>query len=107
MTAATEERGTGRRGARGKTALVTGASGGIGYELARLLARDGFDLVVVARSEEKLAQLARDFAERFGVSVKVVAKDLAQPTAPGEVFAELQREALPIDVLVNNAGYAT
>ena len=107
MTATAEERGTGRRGARGKTALVTGASGGIGYELARLFARDGYDLVVVARGEEKLAQLARDFGERFGVSVKVVAQDLAEPAAPGEVFAELQREALPIDVLVNNAGYAT
>ncbi|MDX1991194.1 MAG: SDR family oxidoreductase [bacterium] len=88
-----------------KTALITGASGGIGEELARVFAREKFNLVLVARSADKLLKLANELQSKHSVTVKVIAKDLTQPTAPDEVYAELA--GTQIDVLVNNAGYAT
>lgn len=91
---------------RPKTALITGASSGIGYELTRLFARDGYNLVLVARSEQKLVQLAEKFQDKFGIAVKVIVKDLSQPEAPEEILAELQAASITIDVLVNNAGFA-
>jgi uncharacterized protein len=90
-----------------KTALITGASSGIGYELARLFARDGYNLVLVARNQKQLVQIADELKEKHGVSVKVIAKDLSAVSAPEEVFTELQQESIEIDVLVNNAGVAT
>src|SRR5437763_15255111 len=90
----------------GKTALITGASSGIGYELTKLFARDGYDLVLVARSEKLLVQIADELKEKSGVSVKVIVKDLSVPTAPDEIFTELQQEDITVDALVNNAGYA-
>ncbi len=90
-----------------KTALITGASGGIGYELARLFARDRYDLVLVARSKEKLERLGDELGKKFGVSVKVIVKDLASPSAPEELLAEVRQASINVDVLVNNAGYAT
>ncbi|MDQ5823158.1 MAG: SDR family oxidoreductase [Chloroflexota bacterium] len=89
----------------GKTALVTGASGGIGYELARLFARDGYNLVLVARSADKLDEMKQQYERKAGISVHVIVKDLAQPSAPQEIFDELQREGIAVDVLVNNAGF--
>lgn len=86
------------------TALVTGASGGIGEELARLFAADGHDLVLVARSEEKLARLASELESKHGVAAHVLAADLSRAEAPGEIFGDLQSEGLQIDALVNNAG---
>lgn len=90
---------------RRKTALITGASGGIGYELAKLFARDGYDLVLVARSESKLGQLATELKERFSTSVIVLVKDLSKPSSPEEIFAQLQTQSVRVDVLVNNAGF--
>src|SRR5579859_6296050 len=90
-----------------KTALITGASSGIGYELTRLFARDGYDLVLVARSEQQLVQLADELKAAYGVEVMVMKKDLSLSTAPGEIFAELEQGAVQIDALVNNAGFAT
>ncbi|MBI3313479.1 MAG: SDR family oxidoreductase [Candidatus Omnitrophica bacterium] len=90
---------------QGKTALVTGASGGIGYELAKLLAQDGYSLVLVARSREKLEQIARDLERAFSISIKIITKDLSQPQAAEEIFQELERESIPIDILINNAGF--
>ncbi len=91
-----------------KTALVTGASGGIGYELAKLLAQDNYDLVLVARDKEKLIQFAGVLKEKFGISVKVIAKDLSNPNSATEIFMELEHDdAIKIDLLVNNAGFAT
>lgn len=89
----------------GKTALITGASRGIGYELARLFARDGYNLVLVARSAGKLAEMKQQYESKAGVQVRVIVKDLAQPSAPQEIFDELQREGVAVDVLVNNAGF--
>ena|SRR5436853_3002267 len=91
----------------GKTALITGASSGIGYELTRLFAGDGYNLVLVARNQEQLMQVADELKEKYGVSVKVTSKDLSAASAPEEIFRELQQESIEIDALVNNAGFAT
>jgi short-subunit dehydrogenase len=85
-------------------ALVTGASCGLGYEYAQLLAADGHDLVLVARSESKLDEIKKDLEARYGVNVKVIAKDLSQPGAARAVFDEVQRANLLTELLVNNAG---
>jgi short-subunit dehydrogenase len=89
------------------TALVTGASGGIGEELARLLAADGHDLVLVARSRDKLARLAEELGGKHGVKARVLAADLARPEAPREIFEELSAGGLTVDALVNNAGFGS
>jgi short-subunit dehydrogenase len=90
-----------------QTALVTGASSGIGAALARLFAENGYDLVIVARSQKALQDLADDLSRRHGANVTVVPLDLSLAGAPGELMAALQRQAIQIDVLVNNAGFAT
>jgi len=87
------------------TVLITGASGGIGYELAKLFAKDRHDLILVARSSEKLAQFADELQRQFGISAKPVALDLSVPSAPQSLFDLLQRERIEVDVLVNNAAY--
>ncbi len=88
-----------------ETALITGASSGIGMELARLFAQDGSDLVVVARREERLAELAQELNEKYGVDVKVLPKDLSKPKSPNEIFKTLKKEKIDVDVVVNNAGF--
>jgi short-subunit dehydrogenase len=89
------------------TALVTGASGGIGLELARLFAADGHDLVLVARSRDKLSRLADELKGRHGVAARVIAADLARVEAPQEIFDELRQEGVKVDALVNNAGFGS
>ena len=89
------------------TALVTGASGGIGLELARLLAADGHDLVLVARSGDKLARLAEELSGEHKTVARVIVSDLARPDAPQEIFDDLQEKGVAIDVLVNNAGFGS
>ncbi|HET7891764.1 MAG TPA: SDR family oxidoreductase [Candidatus Sulfotelmatobacter sp.] len=86
------------------TVLITGASGGIGYELAKLFARDHHDLVLVARSAEKLSQVAAEL-QAHGVTVKTIVLDLALPVAPKFLYDQLQRENIAIDILINNAGF--
>src|SRR5579863_10226467 len=88
-----------------KTVLITGASGGIGYELAKLFAKDRYDLVLVARSAGKLAQFADELRREFGILAKAVPLDLTNPSAPQSLFQQLQGEGIAVDVLVNNAGY--
>jgi short-subunit dehydrogenase len=83
------------------TALITGASSGIGLDLAHVLAEDGHDLVLVARSEDRLRALAAELSSKYGIAATVVVADLSRPDAPREVFAA----APPIDILVNNAGF--
>ena len=87
-----------------KTALITGASSGLGEEFARLHAAGGGDLILVARREERLLALKEELELRHGVRVYVLAKDLAQPSAPQEVFDEVERLGLSVDYLINNAG---
>lgn len=86
-------------------AVVTGASSGIGLALAVVLAEHGHNLILVARSEDKLVQLGEDLTRAEGVQYKVIAADLARPRAPEEVVAQLSNLAAPVDVLVNNAGF--
>jgi short-subunit dehydrogenase len=89
------------------TALVTGASLGIGRELARVFAENGHPLVLSARSEDKLRELARELETRHGVRVDVVPADLGDPATPKRLFDEVAEKNLRIDYLVNNAGFGT
>jgi short-subunit dehydrogenase len=86
------------------TALVTGASEGIGRELARVFASERFDLVLVARGRDKLEALAGELATRHGVRAEAIAIDLSEPRAPSQLFDETRRRGLHVDILVNNAG---
>ena len=88
-----------------KTALITGASSGIGYALAKRFAQDGVNLVIVARDETRLGQIATELHSASGVSVKVIRSDLSLPAAPAEIYRETQRSGIEIDYLVNNAGF--
>ncbi len=86
------------------TALITGASSGIGAALAHRFARGGFDLVLVARRADVLEALAASFADTHRVRIRVAPADLSQPAAANQLAAALKRARRPIDVLVNNAG---
>jgi short-subunit dehydrogenase len=90
---------------RGKWALVTGASAGIGAEIARQLAASGANLILTARRAERLSQLAKELAGRHQVQTEVCAADLTKPQAPGELFRFTQDKALLVEVLINNAGF--
>ena len=87
------------------TALITGASGGIGEELARLFAGNKHDLVLVARSEEKLQALSGELSRAHGVQSRALPADLADPAAPPRIFQAVEDLGITIDVLVNNAGF--
>src|SRR6516164_5578292 len=86
------------------TVLITGASGGIGNEFAKLFARHGHNLILVARSGDKLAQIAPEL-QVHGVKVTYFALDLTAPTAAKSLFDQVQSAALSVDILVNNAGF--
>ena len=90
-----------------QTALITGASSGIGYELSKLFARDGYHLVLVARDKQRLIHVSKELEEKFNIRIKIIATDLADPGSPEKIFTELQKENIHINVLVNNAGFAT
>ena len=94
-----------RKRLAGQRALVTGASSGIGRELARVLAAEGANLVITARREERLTDLAAELSAAHGIDVKVEALDLGAPEAPRELFARTEGAGVAIDVLVNNAGF--
>ena len=89
----------------GKTALITGASSGIGSELARLFAKDGYNLVLVDKNEEGMQQLADNFFNQYGTQTTTIHKDLADTKAPDEIYAETSGQGQQIDVLVNDAGF--
>lgn len=90
---------------RSQTALITGASTGIGRELAKLFAKDHYSLVLVARNGARLAEFADELQGQFGISAKSLPLDLSTSSAPQFLFDQLAREQITIDVLVNNAGY--
>lgn len=87
------------------SALVTGASSGLGLEYAKLLAADGHGLVLVARREEKLRELAAELTAQHGVSATVIAADLADGAAPARLVARLRDEGIVVSQLINNAGF--
>ena len=89
------------------TALITGASAGLGVEFAHLLAKDHNNVVLVARSEDKLQQLAADLEKRYGIKAHVFASDLSLPGAAQALVESLRLADLKIDVLINNAGFGT
>lgn len=90
---------------KSKTALITGASSGIGKELARIHARSGGDLVIVARRKDKLEALKTELEENHSVEVTVIAKDLTQASAAQEIYDEVTRAGIEIEFLINNAGF--
>src|SRR4051794_28832831 len=91
----------------GKTALVTGASAGLGAEFASLFAADGHDVVLVARRRDKLDALAAELGKRYGVKAYVIAEDLADRDAPERILEELAKRGIAVEFLVNNAGFGT
>ena len=89
-----------------QTALITGASNGIGLELARIHAKRGGNLVLVARSQDKLNQLADELrAQYHDIQITVIAQDLAMPHAAQSVFAQTEQLGIQVDILINNAGF--
>jgi len=87
-----------------KTALITGASRGIGYDLAKVFARRSYRLVLISRSADKLEEIRQQFIAEFNVEVIIIPKDLSVHEAASEIFHELERKRIVVDVLVNNAG---
>ena len=89
------------------TALVTGASSGIGFEFAKILASKGVDLVLVARSREKMEALAQELIQKHKIKVHVCATDLSQAGAAEKVFKYCEDQSIVVDYLINNAGFGT
>ncbi len=87
------------------TVLITGASGGIGLEFARLFAKDGNDLILVARNEERLITIKEDLEEKYNINALVYAKDLKEENAAEEVLDFVNYKGLSVDILINNAGF--
>jgi short-subunit dehydrogenase len=94
-----------KTGTMNKTALITGATTGIGFEFTKLLAADGYNLVLIARDEQKLRQIATSSQTKFNVSVKIYPKDLSVTSDAEDVVRQIRQEFDTIDVLVNNAGF--
>ncbi len=90
-----------------ETVLITGASSGIGLELAKVFASHQYNLVLVARTKDKMLLLKNELEHDYGISVQVLMKDLSLPNSPDEIFAELQQAAIEIGILVNNAGFGS
>lgn len=90
-----------------KTALITGASGGIGKELARCFAKDGFGLILVAQHMDELEKVAQEMKSEGAPEVSAIAADLSKPGAAQNIFDEVLKLHAPIDALVNNAGFGT
>ena len=88
-----------------KTALITGASGGLGLSFVNLFAKDGYDLVLVARNSERLEEIKKDVEQKYNIKALVVAKDLCSPSGADEVYEATKQAGINIDVLVNNAGF--
>lgn len=87
------------------TALITGASSGIGKCFAEKLAAKNTNLIIVARSEDKLNALAKELQEQYNIQVDVIVKDLSQPSAAREVYEVTLAKGLTVDLLINNAGF--
>src|SRR5947208_14722670 len=89
---------------RNQYALITGATSGIGYELTKLFAQDGYNLVLVARNEERLQEAANELKQQYSIEVTPIAKNLFERNAALEIYNETQRMGITINALVNDAG---
>lgn len=89
---------------KGKNVLITGASSGIGYELAKVFAKSGYNLILVARRLDRLQQLAENLLKDYNVMIKVIGIDLIKSNSVEEVLEQIKNWNLSIDILVNNAG---
>jgi len=85
--------------------LITGASSGIGKEFARLYAKRGFDLLLVARREERLQAICQRLQEYYGIKADYIASDLSEPASPQQLYDEVQRRGYTVGTLINNAGF--
>jgi short-subunit dehydrogenase len=94
-----------KRAGDGQTALVTGASAGIGVDLAECFAKDGYDLILAARSEAALKDVAQRLAGKYSIQATTIARDLGAPGAGRRLADEIEARGLCVDVLVNNAGF--
>ena len=94
-----------KRKGDGQTALVTGASGGIGLDLTECFAKDGYALILTARSEPALKDAAERLGRKYNVAANVIAMDLGAIAGGAKLVAEIASRGLSVDVLVNNAGY--
>lgn len=85
--------------------LITGASQGIGLEIARVFAKNGYDLVLVARDKQKLSEVAKEFSRNYKIQVVTVSKDLSEQKSYFELYNLMKKQGLQIEILVNNAGF--
>ena len=88
-----------------KVALITGASSGIGKELAQIHAKNGGDLIIVARSKDKLESLKAELESTHGIKVTVIAKDLSHPDSAKAIYEEVKSADIEVEYLINNAGF--
>lgn len=89
----------------GKTALITGASSGIGYALAHCFAKNGHNVILVARDKARLEKLAEELAREYSVAAEVIPEDLSSPSSPDDLFTKVRERRMSVDFLVNNAGF--
>ncbi|SPZ49402.1 Putative ketoacyl reductase [Sarcina ventriculi] len=87
-----------------KTALITGASFGLGFEFADIFAKEKYNLVIVARNKEKLEDVALKLRKKYGIEVTIIVADLSNVNSPKRIYDEISEKGIKIDVLVNNAG---
>lgn len=88
-------------------ALITGASGGLGYEFAKIFAKNKYQLILVARTQEKLLKIQKELQEKYQIDVKTISADLSQLSVLQKIYDQLRKEKIFIEILVNNAGFAT
>lgn len=88
-----------------KTALITGASNGIGKEFAKIFAKEGYDLILVARNENKLRELSEMLVSQFNVKTTIIVQDLALSNSANILYQEITKKNISVDVLINNAGF--
>ena len=89
------------------TALITGASAGIGYELSKIFAKNGYNLLLVSRNKQRLEVIAKEMENQHDILAKVMSKDLSKSSAPQELYDDIVSDGININVLVNNAGIGT
>ncbi len=88
-----------------KVALVTGAASGIGYEFVKLLLEDSYNVILIDKESDKLIKIKKSFENNFDSEIKIIAKDLSNPSSAKEIYDELTQQQIRIDILINNAGF--